>query len=213
MLALLSLGIWLSTTSSRPRDNGRPGSAEQLAAAAAATAAADSSMGRPGDGRATPTARPLYGLPQPELESAVVAASERHGPVTKAGPVPQEFWTDERRPWRERVFLEMLKRGALSACNSDQTCCACNVSNLLRCFSTWLLTCPCQGCCTLWRSVLMTAVAHVMLPLPLLCRWPPVSTSLPAHPYFRLLTAAPVRLIAIAKSRLPCIIVHLTDHH
>ena len=132
VLAFLSLAIWLSTTSSRPRDDGRPGSAEQLAAAAAATAAADSSMGRPGDGRAASTARPLYGLPQPELESAVVAASERYGPVAKAGPVPQEFWTDERRPWRERVFMEMLKRGALAT------------YHLLRCFSMWLPDCACR---------------------------------------------------------------------
>ncbi len=104
VLGLLLCAIWLSSSSSRRSD---ASSAEELAAqqvAAAAATAAGSSR------------RPLYGLPQPQLEAAVVAASEQHGPVAKAGSVPQQFWTDERRPWRERVFLEMLKRGGCFPC-------------------------------------------------------------------------------------------------
>lgn len=111
VLGLLACAIYLSTTATQPRDgqaDDRHGDAERQAAADdsswTAAAAAAGSAG---------TRRPLYGLPQPEMQAAVVAASERHGPVTKAGPVPQQFWTDERRPWRESVFLEMLKRGAM----------------------------------------------------------------------------------------------------
>ncbi|KAI7838203.1 hypothetical protein COHA_007997 [Chlorella ohadii] len=107
VLGLLLCAIWLSSSSSRRSD---ASSAEELAAqqvAAAAATAAGSSR------------RPLYGLPQPQLEAAVVAASEQHGPVAKAGSVPQQFWTDERRPWRERVFLEMLKRDMVQPRSSE----------------------------------------------------------------------------------------------
>lgn len=111
VLGLLACAIYLSTTATQPRDgqadDGRGGAERQAAADDSSWTAAAAAAGSSG------TRRPLYGLPQPEMQAAVVAASERHGPVTKAGPVPQQFWTDERRPWRESVFLEMLKRGAM----------------------------------------------------------------------------------------------------
>ena len=126
VLALLVLAVWLSTTSTQRRGAGeqRRRAAElgeqQVAAAGAASRLESSSAAGVG---ARSGARPLYGLPQPELEAAVVAGSERHGPVTKAGALPQEFWTDARRPWRERVFKDMLKRGAPAGrCRMPATC-------------------------------------------------------------------------------------------
>jgi hypothetical protein len=56
-------------------------------------------------------ARRRYGLPEEDVEAAVLAASEVHGGVAKAGPLPPEFWSAERRPWREEAFNAMVARG------------------------------------------------------------------------------------------------------
>ncbi|PRW20331.1 pumilio-like protein isoform A [Chlorella sorokiniana] len=108
--ALLAAQVQAQAEAGAPAAAAEPAAALLLPVVVAAEQAAGAVLTR---------ARPLYGLAQPEMEAAVVAASERHGPVTKAGPVPSQFWTDERRPWRERVFLEMLKRDAVQPRSSD----------------------------------------------------------------------------------------------
>lgn len=134
VLALLVLAVWLSTTSTQHREAGEQRRraaelGEQQVAAASAASRLESAAVVAGAGSG---ARPLFGLLQPQLEAAVVAGSERHGPVTKAGPLPQEFWTDARRPWRERVFMNMLKRGA-----SAGSAAACWLLLLLACRGAW----------------------------------------------------------------------------
>lgn len=114
VVAVLALLVWLSTALTSRQQwaaNRRAAArrAQEVATDGDATAGSGGALKRDGGGGG---ARPKFGLPQPDLEAAVVLGSERYGQVVKAGHVPQEFWTDARRPWREGVFTDMLKRGA-----------------------------------------------------------------------------------------------------
>ncbi|EFN51025.1 hypothetical protein CHLNCDRAFT_141499 [Chlorella variabilis] len=57
-----------------------------------------------------PPVRRKYGLSDGEIEAAVLAGSQQHGEVSKAGPLPADFWTADKRPWREEVFNAMVAR-------------------------------------------------------------------------------------------------------
>lgn len=93
-------------------------SQQQAAPRTSSRRALEAPQARPELQRAAAVPRPKYALTQAQLEAAVVAGAERHGPVDKAGPLPPEFWTDAARPGRERAFLEMLKQGGSAACRS-----------------------------------------------------------------------------------------------
>ena len=107
---LAGLALWAASAASGGR-----GAASQAAAGRRRLEAqpqqARAAGGSSGEG-ALGQPRGKYALPQHELEALVAAASEVHGQVPKAGPLPAEHWADARRPARERAFLELLLRGA-----------------------------------------------------------------------------------------------------
>ncbi|PSC74804.1 hypothetical protein C2E20_2398 [Micractinium conductrix] len=53
---------------------------------------------------------PKYSLPDGERADAIMSGSQQHGRVTKAGPLPADFWTNEKRAWREAEFQKMVER-------------------------------------------------------------------------------------------------------
>lgn len=55
--------------------------------------------------------RPKYSLPEDLRVQAIMNGSQQHGQVSKAGPLRADFWTADKRPWREAAFMRMVMRG------------------------------------------------------------------------------------------------------
>lgn len=70
-----------------------------------------------------PPVRRKYGLSDGEIEAAVLAGSQQHGEVSKAGPLPADFWTADKRPWREEVFNAMVARGGCWLAECQRAAC------------------------------------------------------------------------------------------
>ncbi|KAL4431370.1 hypothetical protein ABPG75_006626 [Micractinium tetrahymenae] len=57
-----------------------------------------------------PSPRPKYSLSEELRVQAIMNGSQQHGQVAKAGPLRADFWTLEKRPWREAAFMRMVVR-------------------------------------------------------------------------------------------------------
>lgn len=58
-----------------------------------------------------PSSRPKYSISEDLRVQAIMNGSQQHGQVTKAGPLQADFWTADKRPWREAAFMRMVVRG------------------------------------------------------------------------------------------------------
>lgn len=58
-----------------------------------------------------PSVRPKYSLPENLRVQAIMNGSQQYGQVAKAGPLRADFWTADKRPWREASFKRMVTRG------------------------------------------------------------------------------------------------------
>ncbi|KAL4422191.1 hypothetical protein ABPG77_006432 [Micractinium sp. CCAP 211/92] len=57
-----------------------------------------------------PSVRPKYSLPEDLRVQAIMNGSQQYGQVAKAGPLRADFWTADKRPWREASFKRMVTR-------------------------------------------------------------------------------------------------------